>query len=111
MNFANPPTVARGIFWFSALGLLAAAAVSLAPAAEAESLAAARNSRCNSRGADFVAVAGSENCVRLGGHVRVRLGRPVSAYSGPTPDGVQPASERTHVRTDPISSFIQLFPR
>jgi hypothetical protein len=41
----------------------------------------------------------------------VQLGGPVSAYSGPTPDGVQAASERTHVRTDPISSFIQLFPR
>jgi hypothetical protein len=111
MNFAKPPTTARKLFRSAALMLVTASAAAQAPASSAESLAGARNSRCNSRGADFVAVAGSENCVRLGGHVRVQLGRPVTAYSGPTPDGVQPAAERTHVRTDPISSFIQLLPR
>ncbi len=109
MIVRNTPIVARKFLRFAApFGLLAATIAS--PPAGAET-SAARNSRCVNRGADYVAVAGSENCVRLGGHVRVELHGPVSAYSGPTPDGVQSASDRTHVRTDPISSFIQLFPR
>jgi hypothetical protein len=110
MQIATSPIAMRKVLRFAAPAGLLAAAMAFSVSAQAES-AVSRNSRCVSRGADYVAVAGSENCVRLGGHVRVELRGPVSAYSGPTPDGVQPASERTHVRTDPISSFIQLFPR
>jgi hypothetical protein len=110
MHFTNPSIAARKVLQAAAFIGLAAAALDVSAPAQAQS-AAARSAKCGNRGADYVAVAGSENCVRLGGHVRVQLGGPVSAYSGPTPDGVQAASERTHVRTDPISSFIQLFPR
>jgi hypothetical protein len=111
MHHGTLPTAARTVLRFVApSGLVVVAVVAFSASAQAES-AAARNGRCVSRGADYVAVAGSENCVRLGGRVRVELGGPVSAYSGPTPDGSQTPYEPMHVRTDPISSFIQLFPR
>jgi hypothetical protein len=110
MQIGTSPVVARKVLRSAAPVGLVVAALALPASAQADS-SASRNSRCVSHGADYVAVAGSEKCVRLGGHVRVELGGPVAAYSGPTPDGVQPASERIHVRTDPISSFIQLFPR
>jgi hypothetical protein len=82
--------------------------------AGAEPTSAVRSNHCVSRGADFVAVAGSNNCVRLGGHVRVELGAGANvapAYPGYAADGVQRAASRSHVRTDPISSFMNLFQR
>jgi hypothetical protein len=105
MNFAKLSAFARIV---GPVGMLAL----FAGSAQAEPAGAAKNSHCTNRGADFVAVAGSDNCVRLGGRVRVNLGANanVSAYTGATADGVQPAAARSHVRTDPISSFIDLFP-
>ena len=112
MNFAMKSVFARNVArMLGPVGVLTL----MAPwsFSQAEPVAAARNNHCVNRGPDFVAVAGSDNCVRLGSRVRVDLGprASVSAYSGSTPDGVQPAASRSHVRTDPISSFMDLFHR
>ncbi len=75
--------------------------------------------RCSRIGPDYVAVAGSNACVRLGGHVRVELNRnqlgpnsqlaPNLAPMGYAPqDGVQNAAAR--VAHQPVTPFA-LFPR
>ncbi|MBM3562485.1 MAG: hypothetical protein FJX48_04835 [Alphaproteobacteria bacterium] len=72
-------------------------------------------SQCARYGADYVAVAGSTNCVRLGGHVRVAMPRaPVAAplsYAQMPHDGMQHAAARASLL--PIAPFglHELFPR
>lgn len=53
--------------------------------------------RCARYGDDYVAVAGSDGCVRLGGHVRVDIARGPVAPMGyaAVQDGVQRASDRS----------------
>jgi hypothetical protein len=112
MNFESQSVRARNVARIvGPMGILAA--LICGGSAGAEPIAAARNNPCVNRGADYVAVAGSDNCVRLGGRVRVdlRAAGNVSAYSGSNADGVQPAASRSHVRSNPLSSFIELFPR
>lgn len=112
MNFESQSVRARDVARIvGAMGILAA--LICWGSAGAEPLGAARSNPCMNRGADYVAVAGSDNCVRLGGRVRVDLGAGgnASAYSGSSADGVQPAASRSHVRTNPLSNFIELFPR
>ncbi|MBI1869235.1 MAG: hypothetical protein HYS06_13240 [Methylocystis sp.] len=79
----------------------------------AQTIEASRSNRCASLGEGFVAVAGSDACVRIGGHVRVEFGNggaaPGGVYSSSVRDGVQPASERSHVRAG--SGWSDLFPR
>lgn len=90
---------------------VAGAIVAVSPAA-AEGFGGANH--CARYGADFVAVAGSNACTRVVGHVRVDIARGPSApmnYAAPQ-DGVRPASQTTHVRAgDAAAGLIDLFPR
>lgn len=91
-----------------ALGLpaaLALAAVFVATTAKAEA-----NSHCARYGADYVAVAGSNGCVKIGGHVRVDIARAPSAAMGyaATGDGVQRTS---HLQPMAPFGLNDLFPR
>jgi len=50
-------------------------------------------SHCARYGADYVAVAGSNGCVKIGGHVRVDIARaPTQAMGYAAADGVQRAA-------------------
>jgi hypothetical protein len=68
---------------------------------------------CARYGEGFVAIRGSDACVRLGGHVRVDA---VTTHAIPArvaaPDGLRHASERYDVRAgaDP-SGLLSLYPR
>lgn len=70
-----------------------------------------RSNQCASLGEGFVAVAGSDACVRIGGHVRVEFGDGglIPGGGGSARQGVRPASERSHVRAG--SGWPDLFPR
>lgn len=71
-----------------------------------------RNERCARMGEDFVAIVGSDNCVRIGGHVRVDIANGhANLPTGSTRDGIRPASERFHVRPTSHGRLIGLFPR
>lgn len=92
-------------FWPEALALAlgtgrlaAVACVLAAPFGPGASAAdALRNDRCARLGDDFAAVAGSDACVRIGGHVRADLGH--GGLVLPTgQDGFRPASEAYHIR-------------
>ncbi len=93
-------------------GVVAALACATAPAS-AETIG---RGHCARLGENFVAVAGSDGCVRIGGHVRVnniaseRL--PPAGYAAMTPDGVQRASERSlHIRAGAPLGIADIFPR
>ncbi len=93
-------------------GMIAALACASAPAS-AETIG---RGNCARLGENFVAVAGSDGCVRIGGHVRVnniageRL--PPVGYAAVSPDGVQRASERSaHVRAGAPLGIGDIFPR
>jgi len=112
-------SIARSSSRLFAAGLLALA---LAAPAQADSVAHGRNG-CANRGGSFAASA-SDGCARVAGHVRVGV-LPVGNKQNPGPfaaiiaplgyaadrDGVQPASERSHVRAEPFAAFTELLPR
>ncbi len=83
-----------------------AASVSALPAR-----ADATANHCARYGADYVAVAGSNGCVKIGGHVRVDIARaPVApmGYAAMTTDGVQRTS---HLQPMAPFGLNDLFPR
>ena len=90
------------------IGVIALIALAVAP------VRAENASQCARYGADYVAVAGSNGCVRLGGHVRVTMPRTPGAPLGYTEmprDGMQHAAARSSLL--PITPFglHDLFPR
>lgn len=91
------------------LGISIACAVLMAVPAEADTV-----NHCARLGADYVAVAGSNGCVKIGGHVRVDIARaPASAMGyAALPDGVQRAAARSGYYP-PVAPFglTDLFPR
>ena len=96
------------LFPVSVFGVAALVALAVTPA-HADNV-----SQCARYGADYVAVAGSNSCVRLGGHVRVAMPRtPVAAmsYAALPHDGMQQAAARSSLL--PIAPFglHDLFPR
>ncbi|MBM3576260.1 MAG: hypothetical protein FJX40_01070 [Alphaproteobacteria bacterium] len=102
--------IRRGDLPFSApfFGVIALTAIAVAPA-HADNV-----SQCAQYGADYVAVAGSNGCVRLGGHVRVTMPRaPVApmGYAEMRRDGMQHAA--AHSSLPPMAPFglHDLFPR
>jgi hypothetical protein len=97
-------------------------ALVLAIPAQADSVARSRNG-CANRGGSFAASA-SDGCARVAGHVRVgalpagnnQNAGPFAAIVAPLSyaadrDGVQPTSERSHVRAEPFTAFTELLPR
>ncbi|MBI1981879.1 MAG: hypothetical protein HYS63_10105 [Methylocystis sp.] len=96
------------LFSIRLFGVVALTALAVTPV-RAENV-----SQCARYGADYVAVAGSNNCVRLGGHVRVAMPRtPVApmGYAAMPRDGMQRAAARSSLL--PIAPFglHELFPR
>jgi hypothetical protein len=92
----------------------AIAALAFVGPAAAQSFDVARSARCARMGEDFVAVAGTDNCVRIGGHVRVVIYQGRAAPAGgavAARDGVRQASERFHVRPASEGRLLDLFPR
>ena len=100
MTFANSSILALGL-----PAAFALAAAFAAPAAKAEAA-----NHCARYGADYVAVAGSNGCVKIGGHVRVDIARAPSAAMGyaATGDGVQRTS---HLQPMAPFGLNDLFPR
>lgn len=90
-----------------ALGLIMAFALN-APAS-AENTSAANH--CARFGEDFVAVAGSDGCVRLGGHVRVKLSQGAAPMGYAPGDGIRNAAQSSHVRANPSLGLLELFAR
>lgn len=91
------------------LGALALSALAVTPA-RAENV-----SHCARYGADYVAVAGSNGCVKIGGHVRVDIPRNPLApmgYAEMRQDGVQRAAA-SRSALPPMAPFglHDLFPR
>lgn len=89
-------------------GVVALAALAVTPV-RAENV-----SQCARYGADYVAVAGSNGCVRLGGHVRVTMPRtPVApmGYAAMPRDGMQHASARSSWLPMAPFGLHDLFPR
>lgn len=77
---------------FATFGLVAAFALLFGATASAETA-----SHCARYGADYAPVAGSNGCVRIGGHVRVDLARtpaPGAMGYAALPDGVQRTAAR-----------------
>jgi hypothetical protein len=95
-------------------GIFIAGALVAAVPASAETFGGGPSNHCARYGADFVAIAGSNGCVRVVGHVRVDIARgPATPLSYAAPqDGVRPASATSHVRGgDPAAALIELLPR
>lgn len=91
------------------LGALAFMALAVAPARGAENAG-----QCARYGADYVAVAGSNGCVRLGGHVRVDMPRNPLApmgYAEMSHDGVRHAASRSALPPMAPFGLHDLFPR
>ncbi|WP_363349686.1 hypothetical protein [Methylocystis echinoides] len=90
--------------------LAIAAAVALAASFSALPAKAETSNHCARYGADYVAVAGSNGCVKIGGHVRVDIARAPVAPMGYAAmhDGVQRTSQ-----LQPMAPFglNDLFPR
>jgi hypothetical protein len=85
----------------------------MATAARAET---AGRGNCARLGEDYVAVAGSDGCVRIGGHVRVndisRERLPPAGYAAMGPDGPPHVSGRAaHVRAGAPLGVADIFPR
>lgn len=96
------------LFIGRAFGVIALTALAVAPA-RAENV-----SQCARYGADYVAVAGSNGCVRLGGHVRVAMPRtPVApmGYAEMRRDGMQHAAARSALPPMAPFGLHDLFPR
>lgn len=98
----------EGRFLKRLLGVVALATLAVAPV-RAENV-----SQCARYGTDYVAVAGSNGCVRLGGHVRVAMPRtPVApmGYAEMPRDGMRHAA--AHSSWLPMAPFglRDLFPR
>lgn len=93
---------------FAPLGL--PAAMALAASLSASPASAETSNQCARYGADYVAVAGSTGCVKIGRHVRVDLTRAPVAPMGyaPTADGVQRTS---HLQPMAPFGLNELFPR
>ena len=71
-------------------------------------------SQCARYGADYVAVAGSNGCVELGGHVRVAMPRtPVApmGYAEMPRDGMRHAAARSSLLPMAPFGLHDLFPR
>lgn len=89
-----------------------AAAVALAASFSANPAKAETSNHCARYGADYVAVAGSNGCVKIGGHVRVDMARPPAAAApmgyASVPDGVQRTS---HLQPMAPFGLNDLFPR
>ena len=80
-----------------------AASLSAAPAR------AETPNHCARYGADYVAVSGSNGCVKIGGHVRVDIARaPVAPMGYASSDGVQRTS---HLQPMAPFGLNNLFPR
>jgi hypothetical protein len=90
-------------FHLFTVGLTAAFAVAAPARAET-------SNHCARYGADYVAVAGSNGCVKIGGHVRVDIARAPAAAMGyaATGDGVQRTS---HLQPMAPFGLNDLFPR
>ncbi len=90
--------------------LAIAAAAALAATFSALPARAEASNNCARYGADYVAVAGSNGCVKIGGHVRVDIARAPVAPMGyaAAGDGVQRTSH-----LEPMAPFglNDLFPR
>jgi len=102
--------IRRGDLPFSALffGVIALTAIAVTPA-RAENV-----SQCARYGADYVAVAGSNGCVRLGGHVRVTMPRAPAVpmgYAEMHRDGMQRAAARSSLPPMAPFGLHDLFPR
>ena len=84
-----------------------------ATSAKAQTFGFDRAGRCAHMGAGFVPVAGSDGCVRIGGHVRVEMGSGREALGGSpgARDGVRQAAERVQVHPDLLNSQGAAFPR
>ncbi len=90
---------------------LRALAVAAAVAASVSALPAMAEtpSHCARYGADYVAVAGSNGCVKIGGHVRADIARaPTQAMSYAAADGVQRAA---YLQMGPFGLISELLPR
>lgn len=103
-------TISRSDRLFPAriFGVIALTAMAGAPA-RADNV-----SQCARYGADYVAVAGSNGCVRLGGHVRVTMPRaPVApmGYAEMRRDGMQHAAARSSLPPMAPFGLHDLFPR
>jgi hypothetical protein len=103
-------TISRSdrVFLARFLGVIAVTAIAVAPA-RADAV-----SQCARYGADYVAVAGSNGCVRLGGHVRVVMPRmPASpmGYAEMQRDGMQHAAARSSLPPMAPFGLHELFPR
>ena len=95
---------------FSTLVAAFGALVATAPAS------ADNINNCARYGADYVAVSGTNGCVKIGGHVRVDIARgPAVAPMGyaPVAEGVQRTAARTGGYYPPVAPFglTDLFPR
>ncbi|PPD46185.1 MAG: hypothetical protein CTY15_02100 [Methylocystis sp.] len=89
------------------LGL--SAGVAFAALLAAGSVNAETANHCARYGADYVAVAGSNGCVKIGGHVRVDIARaPTSAMGYAATDGFQRTS---HLQPMAPFGLNDLFPR
>ena len=88
------------------------AAVALVAPVQAQNAVGPTN-RCARMGDNFVAVSGTDGCVRIGGHIRVDIAKGPQAPMGyAAMDGVQRASERSsHVRAMAPFGLEDLFPR
>ncbi|MCC3246568.1 porin [Methylocystis sp. WRRC1] len=107
MFAALRPLASSGFASASVLGAMLAT-FAVAPAG-AETV-----SHCARYGSDYVAVAGSNGCVRIGGHVRVDIARTPIAPMGyaAMQDGVHHAAARA-ANLQPVAPFglNDLFPR
>jgi poly(3-hydroxybutyrate) depolymerase len=87
---------------FAAIAAIAASVTAVPAMAETPN-------HCARYGADYVAVAGSNGCVKIGGHVRVDLARaPTQAMNYAATDGVQRAA---HLQMGPFGLINDLLPR
>jgi hypothetical protein len=88
--------------------LAIAATLALAASFSALPAQAESSNHCARYGADYVAVAGSNGCVKIGGHVRVDMARQQAMGYASLSDGVQHASS-----LQPMAPFglNDLFPR
>jgi Porin subfamily len=90
----------------ASLSLGAIAALAFCAPVLAESPAAATRNGCAKFGTNYVAVAGAEGCVRIGGHVRAEMSHPEApslmgapaGLASAVADGVRSVSQTFHIR-------------
>lgn len=105
MNFSTAEPTGLDVRRLAA-GLWLIAALAASGQAVAQTTGSVPTGHCSHLGEGFVPVAGSDTCVRIGGHVRVD-GGPIGS-EGPR-GGMRPASEHSYVRAP--SSWTGLYPR